>query len=88
MSELPRSAASGVRAANESGDLTSAAYSCDHLITNLLASGDPLAEVQREVEKGLAFAEKARFGFVIDLITVQLGLIRTLRGLTPEIRIL
>src|SRR5262249_46166281 len=30
-----------------------------------------------------AFAEKARFGLVVDVIVAQLGLIRTLRGLTP-----
>ena len=28
--------------------------------------------------------QKARFGLVIDIITAQLGLIRTLRGLTPN----
>ena len=38
--------------------------SCDNLITNLLAAGDPLREVQREAEHGLAFAQKARFGLV------------------------
>ncbi len=63
---------------------TFAAYSCNNLNTNLLASGDPLGEVQREAENGLEFARKARFGLVIDIITAQLGLIRTLRGLTPE----
>jgi PAS domain S-box-containing protein len=71
-------------AANEIGDLTFAAYSCNHLITNLLAAGDQLGEVQREAEQGLEFAQKVRFGLVIDHITVQLGLIRTLRGLTPK----
>ena len=71
-------------AANKLGDLTFAAYSCDNLITNLLASGDPLGDVQREAEAGLEFARQARFGLVIDLITAQLRLIRTLRGLTPE----
>jgi predicted ATPase/signal transduction histidine kinase len=70
--------------ANRSGDLTFAAYSCHHLNTNLLATGDPLAEVQREAEAGLAFAENARFGRVIDHITTQLALIRTLRGLTSQ----
>jgi PAS domain S-box-containing protein len=69
--------------ANKTGDLCFAAYSCNNLNTNLLAAGDPLAEVQREAEKGVAFAKKVRFGFVIDLITVQLALVRTLRGLTP-----
>jgi PAS domain S-box-containing protein len=71
-------------AANRAGDLTFAAYSCNNLNTNLLASGDALGEVQREAENGLEFARKARFGLVIDIITAQLGLIRTLRGLTPE----
>jgi predicted ATPase len=69
--------------ANKTGDLCYAAYSCNNVNTNLLAAGDPLVEVQREAEKGLAFAKKVRFGFVIDLISVQLALVRTLRGLTP-----
>jgi PAS domain S-box-containing protein len=69
--------------ANEIGDLTFAAYSCNNLITNLLASGEPLPDVQREAEAGLAFARKIRFGLVIDIITSQLRLILTLRGLTP-----
>ena len=70
-------------AANEIGDLTFAAYSCNNLITNLLASGEPLPDIQREAEAGLEFARKIRFGLVIDIITSQLQLIRTLRGLKP-----
>jgi PAS domain S-box-containing protein len=70
-------------AANKLGDLTYAAYCGNQLNANLLAAGDPLAETEREAERGLAFAQKARFGFVIDSIAPQLGLIRTLRGLTP-----
>jgi hypothetical protein len=71
-------------AANEIGDVTFAAYSCDHLIKNLLAVGDPLADVQREAENAIAFAKKVRFGLVIDHLSAQLGLVRTLRGLTPQ----
>jgi len=70
-------------AANKIGDLTYAAYCCQQLNTNLLAAGDPLSEAEREARLGLAFAQKARFGLVSDNITTQLGLIRTLRGLTP-----
>ena len=70
--------------ANESGDVTFAAFSCDCLVTNYLACGDPLVEIQQEAENGLAFARKIRFGLVIDIITAQLRLIRTLRGLTPN----
>jgi predicted ATPase len=71
-------------AANRIGDLTYAAYSCNALNTILLATGDSLAEVQREAEVGLEFATNIRFGLVIDCITAQLGLIQTLRGLTPK----
>jgi PAS domain S-box-containing protein len=70
--------------ANKNGDLTFSAYSCHALTANLLAVGDPLPEVQREAEHGLAFAKKTRFRVVIDLMAIQLGLIRTLRGLTPK----
>jgi len=66
------------------GDLTFAAYSCNNLISNLLAAGDPLDETQREAESGLEFARKAHFGLVTDIITAQLGLIRTLRGQTLQ----
>jgi PAS domain S-box-containing protein len=71
-------------AANKIGDLTFAAYSRLDLNTNLLAAGDPLFEVQREAEHGLEFAQKMRFGLVVDRITAQLGLIRTLRNLTQK----
>src|SRR6266568_282123 len=66
------------------GDLTYAGYSRTVAITDLLATGEPLAEVQREAETGLEFAQKVRFGFVADIIDGQLRLIRTLRGLTPQ----
>jgi PAS domain S-box-containing protein len=70
--------------ANRIGDLTFAAYSCFSLNANLLATGDPLVDTHREAEKGLEFAQRTRFGLVIDTITAQLYLIRTLRGLTRE----
>jgi PAS domain S-box-containing protein len=69
-------------AANKAGDLTFAAYSCQALNRNLLAAGDSLVEVEREAENGLNFAQKMRFGLVIDVVRSQLRLIRTLRGLT------
>jgi len=69
--------------AQQAGDLTYAAISCNNLLTQLLASGAPLAEVQREAEAGLDFARRAHFDLVGGLITAQLRLIRTFRGLTP-----
>src|SRR4029077_11140088 len=70
--------------ANKIGDLSFAVYSCINLNTNLLEAGDQLVEVQREAENGLELARKARFGWVVDTSTAQLGFIRTLRGLTPK----
>ena len=69
--------------AYRTGDLTFSAYSWHALITNYLAVGDPLSEVQSEAEKGLHFVKKAGFGLVAENCGAQLGLIRTLRGLTP-----
>ncbi len=70
--------------ANQMGDLTFAAFACSNLDTNLLAAGDPLVDVQVEIERSLAFAQKIRFGYAIDLVSIQLGLVRTLRGLTAK----
>jgi len=71
-------------AANQSGDLTYAGYISFNIVTYLLAAGNPLGEVQREAEHYLSIAQKARLGLVIDIFASQLGLIRTLRGLTPK----
>jgi PAS domain S-box-containing protein len=70
--------------ANGNGDLLFAGYSCATLIENLLSTGESLVEVQREAEHSLEFARKIQFGFAIDSIAAQLGLIRTLRGSTPQ----
>lgn len=69
-------------AALRAGDLTYAAFSCNNVLTQLLATGNPLAEVQREAEAGLDFARRSKFGLVVDLITAQFGLVRTLCGRT------
>src|SRR5882672_3743176 len=68
----------------ETGDQTYAAYAYYDLVSNRLTSADPLAEVQREAESALEFVQQARFGLAIDIVTAQLGFIRTLRGLTRE----
>ena len=67
-------------AANEIGDFMYAAFASYAITTNLLVAGYLLVESQREAEHGLAFARNMRFGFAIDSIAGQLGLIRTLRG--------
>ena len=68
--------------ANRIGDLTIGAFACNRLNTAFLFDGEPLPEVQAEAERGLAFAETARFGLIVDIVTSQLALIRMLRGST------
>ncbi|WP_041770294.1 AAA family ATPase [Metapseudomonas resinovorans] len=69
-------------AANRIGDLPYGAYAGNSQNSDSLFAGEPLPEVQVEAERGLAYAEKVRFGLVIDFIGAQLALIRMLRGLT------
>ncbi|MET1068519.1 MAG: AAA family ATPase [Pseudomonas prosekii] len=71
-------------AANRIGDLPYGAYAGNSLTSDSLFAGEPLAEVQAEAERGLAYAVKVRFGLVIDFMVTQLALIRMLRGLTPS----
>jgi PAS domain S-box-containing protein len=70
--------------ANKVGELTWAAYSRLSLVTQLIAAGDPLVEVQSEAESSAAFAQKAKFGLLIFIINSQLGIVRTLRGSTTK----
>ena len=70
--------------AQKTGDLTYATYACYDLIGQLLPSGEPLSEVQREAENALELALKAQFGLMVHGIAGQLRLIRALRGLTAE----
>jgi PAS domain S-box-containing protein len=54
------------------------------LVTHDLASGEPLLEVQREAEEGRRrLTQPTPAGMLLDVMTGQLGLIRTLRGVTP-----
>jgi PAS domain S-box-containing protein len=73
----------GFEAAKKTGDLICEAYCHTYMTANMLAAGDRLADVQQEAEASLTFAQKAHFGFSVDVSATQLGLVRTLRGLTP-----
>ncbi|WP_292364366.1 AAA family ATPase [Mesorhizobium sp.] len=68
----------------EAGELTYAGYLYDATVTQLLSLGTPLAEVQRTAEHGLQFAQKLGFDVTTAVIVGQLGIIKTLRGLTPD----
>jgi predicted ATPase/signal transduction histidine kinase/tRNA A-37 threonylcarbamoyl transferase component Bud32 len=70
-------------ATQQTGNLQTACFTYNATITLLLAAGEPLREVERSAEEGLAFARRAQFGLVADVLTTQLRLIRSLRGMTP-----
>ena len=72
-------------AAPQAGDLTFAAYNCANTVANLLASGEPLNDVQNEAESGLEFARRMGNGLAVNLMTSQLTYIRALRGLTTNL---
>ena len=64
------------------GELAFAGYCFTTSFALSLAVGAPLAEVQAEAERGLAFSRKAQLSLVNGVLSTQLGLTRTLRGLT------
>jgi predicted ATPase/signal transduction histidine kinase len=68
--------------ANRSGDATHSAFAYVWLGDLLMATGNPLADVQRETESGLNVIRKSKFNVPVDMILVQVALIKTLRGLT------
>jgi len=72
-------------AAEQTGNLQTASYTWNATVTLMLAAGDPLRDVERTAEEGIAFARRARFGLVADVVTTQLRLVRVLRGLTPQL---
>ena len=77
-----------LEAAQETGDLAYATFAYYDILGQLLAGGAPLDEVQREADGALGFVTRLRFGLLVDSITGQLRLIRTLRGLTPTFGVL
>jgi PAS domain S-box-containing protein len=66
----------------ETGDLTFACYSCNHLITDLLLQGVHLDEVWRESEKCLDFDRKVKFRDAADIVVSQQRFIQSMRGNT------
>ena len=69
-------------AASRTGNLIYEAYSLVNLNVNMLTAGDPLAETQIAIEASLHKVRKMKFRYVADLVTMQLGYVRTLRGHT------
>ncbi|ALG73026.1 histidine kinase [Azospirillum thiophilum] len=71
--------------AREAGDVTYGGFTSVTLVTSMLASGDPLATVQRTAETRLAYVRQVKFGLCTDILTTQLQFVRALRGRTDAL---
>ncbi len=71
-------------AANESGDVTVACYSCNHTVTDLLMRGDHLDDVWQEADRCLTFVRRASFGDVAEVIVAQQRFVQNMRGRTAS----
>ncbi|MGF6933401.1 putative ATPase/two-component sensor histidine kinase [Paraburkholderia sp. UCT70] len=69
--------------ATQCGDLTYIGFSSCCLVTTLLATSAPLAEVEDQAVERLHVVRSAGFGLIADIINSQLSLIRELRGGAP-----
>ena len=73
--------------ADKIGDVLYAGHCRAHVIKNLIASGEPLDEVEREAVGGLEFARKIGSSYVFVTILNKLHQIRRLRGLPLDLRL-
>jgi PAS domain S-box-containing protein len=73
--------------ADKIGDVLYASHCRSHIIKNLIASGNPLDEVEREAVDGLDVARKTGSSFVFAIILNKLYLIRALRGRPLDLRL-
>jgi len=71
--------------ADKIGDVLYASHCRSYAIKGLIASGEPLDEVEREAVEGLDFARKTGSSFVFAIILNKLYLIRRLRGLPLDL---
>ena len=71
-----------LRAATETGDLTTACYSLARSVTFLILRNDPLGAVWRESERALGFARQAKYGDLVDIILSKQLFIATMQGRT------
>ncbi|WP_407175452.1 AAA family ATPase [Bradyrhizobium sp. STM 3562] len=67
------------------GDPIYEAYSLIHLTGSMMNTGDPLKELQSELEKNLKAIRNMKFRFAAEMVAAQLGFVRSMRGLTRSL---
>lgn len=74
-----------IAAAKAAGDLAMSCYARNHLVSDLIQMGRPLAAVEQEANQGIEFARRLGFRDIEILIQAQRDFIRHLqRGLEAE----
>ena len=76
---------SAFKATAAAGDLNTASYVCDHLISHKLAAGEPLGKLYVESEALLDFTRKAKFDPSSQIITRTQRFIQAMRGFTADV---
>ena len=72
-------------AARESGDVAIECFACSEAILSMLARGDHLAEVEREIGRGLLIVRRAGYGHVAELIVGLERLVCALGGKSRDV---
>jgi hypothetical protein len=70
--------------ARNAGDQVYANVCSTMMIVNLLSAGGSLADIEREAESALAFAQRVQSGPTIEVIGVALARVRMLLGATAR----
>src|SRR5262249_40099283 len=73
-----------VEVAQQAANLNSIAYALRAFIANRIAAGDPLAEVEDDVEHAMEFGRRAKLGYATYATASPLRLVQMLQGRTPE----
>ncbi|MDQ3235682.1 MAG: GAF domain-containing protein, partial [Pseudobdellovibrionaceae bacterium] len=66
--------------AQEVGDVAGACFCCNHLISTLLALGQPLPDVDAEITRALEFLQAMNYPAIADILLGQQRLVRRLRA--------
>jgi PAS domain S-box-containing protein len=76
---------SAIRAASETGDLTSACYAMEDCLMLLMQRNDPLDAVGRELEERLSFVRKTGFRDMADTLLCQQRFVAAMQGRTARL---
>ncbi|WP_434427068.1 AAA family ATPase [Nannocystis pusilla] len=66
----------------QTGDITFACYCCNHYVADLLVLGEPLDQVDQEIERRLDFTRNANFAGSSQVLVGIQRLVRNLQGRT------